>query len=60
MPALPPGDFLWRLSFVIGALHHTLLTLPDMPLHTSGLCRAHDGEAALANFTVFAVKAFSP
>lgn len=59
-PGLPPGDFLWRLSFVVGALHHVVMTLPDMPLHTSGICRADDGEAALANFTVFAVKALSP
>lgn len=58
-PALPPADFVWRLSFVIGALHHALTTLPDMPLHTSGLCRAGDCATALKNFSDFAANAFS-
>lgn len=58
-PALPPADFIWRLSFVIGALHHALTTLPDMALHTGGLCQAGDCAAALKNFSDFAVKAFS-
>lgn len=57
-PALPPADFVWRLSFVTGALHHALVTLPDMPLHTRGLCAAGDCAAALRNFTQFAAKAF--
>lgn len=57
-PALPPADFVWRLSFVTGALHHALVTLPDMPLHTRGLCRAGDCEGALRNFIQFAAKAF--
>ena len=58
-PALPPADFIWRLSFVIGALHHALTTLPDMALHTGGLCQAGDCAAALKNFSDFSVKAFS-
>lgn len=58
-PALPPADFVWRLSFVIGALHHALTTLSDMPLHTSGLCRAGDCATALKNFSDFAANAFS-
>ncbi len=58
-PALPPTDFIWRLSFVIGALHHALTTLPDMPQHTGGLCQASDCDAALKNFRDFSAKAFS-
>lgn len=58
LPALPPTDFVWRLSFVIGALHHALATLPDMDLHTDGLCRAQDCARALRNFNEFASKAF--
>jgi len=57
-PALPPADFLWQFSFVLGALHHAVLTLPDMPLHTRGLCPAHDGQGALRNFVLFATHAF--
>lgn len=58
-PALPPKDFVWRVSFIVGALHHALVTLPDMPLHTDGLCRADDCAGALENFIAFATKAFS-
>lgn len=58
-PALPPADFVWRLSLVIGALHHTLVTLPDMAQHTGGLCRGDDCVGALKNFTDFSVKAFT-
>jgi AcrR family transcriptional regulator len=57
--ALPPVDFTWRYSFVIGALHHAVMTLPDMPRLTRGLCRADDGATALANFVTFATKALS-
>jgi AcrR family transcriptional regulator len=59
MPALPPADFVWRFSFVIGAMHHALVTLPDMALLTDGLCRVEDTEAAFANFRTFAVNALS-
>lgn len=58
-PGLPPADFVWRLSFVIGALHHTVVTLPDMPLHTDGLCQADDCAGALQNYVKFAAKAFA-
>lgn len=57
--ALPPANFIWRLSFVIGALHHALTTLPDMALHTDGLCQAGDCATALKDFSDFSVKAFS-
>lgn len=58
-PARPPADFVWRLSFLIGAMHHAVVTRPDMSLHTSGLCPADDCAGALRNFTDFAVNAFS-
>jgi AcrR family transcriptional regulator len=56
-PGLPPKDFLWRFSFVVGALHHAAVTLPDMPAHTAGFCVPEESEIALANFTTFAGKA---
>jgi AcrR family transcriptional regulator len=59
VPSIPPGDFVWRFSFVIGALHHALVTMPDMSLLTDGLCEAEDAEVAFANFSAFAVKALS-
>jgi AcrR family transcriptional regulator len=59
-PTLPPADFVWRLSFVTGALHHAVVTLPDIALHTRGLCPPDDCAGALRNFVGFASKAFSP
>jgi AcrR family transcriptional regulator len=59
-PALPPADFVWRLSFVTGALHHAVVTLPNIALHTRGLCPAGDCAGALRNFVDFAAKTFSP
>jgi AcrR family transcriptional regulator len=59
VPALPPADFVWRYSFVIGALHHAAATLHDMKARTSGLCANHDADAALRNFRLFAVAAFA-
>jgi AcrR family transcriptional regulator len=59
-PALPPADFVWRLSFVTGALHHAVVTVPDIGRHTRGLCSAGDCAGALRNFVDFAAKAFSP
>lgn len=58
-PALPPADFVWRLNFLIGALHHTLVILPDLPQHTGGLCRADDCAGALKNFSDYASKVFA-
>lgn len=59
MPSMPPADFLWRFSFVIGAMHHALVTMPDMARLTEGLCGSDDAELAVANFRTFAVKALS-
>jgi len=59
LPALPPADFVWRYSFVVGALHHAAATLHDMKPRTSGLCANDDADAALRNFRLFAVASFT-
>jgi len=57
VPSLPPKDFLWRFSFIVGALHHAAVTMPDMSALTQGLCRSDESELALENFTSLAVQA---
>lgn len=57
-PALTPEDFLWRFSFVIGALQHTLATLHRMKGLTRGICRDNDHAAALTRFIQFATGVF--
>lgn len=59
VPNLAPEDFLWRLSFVIGAMHHTLATLHCMGELTRDICRNDDPAGALRRFIPFAVAAFS-
>ncbi len=59
LPGLPPADFVWRYSFVIGALHHAAATLHDMKTRTSGLCANDDADAALRNFRLFAATALA-
>ncbi|HTL51296.1 MAG TPA: TetR family transcriptional regulator [Planctomycetota bacterium] len=59
MPDLPPEDFLWRLSFVVGAMHHTLATIHQMKELTSGVCRSDDHAGALRRFLDFGVCALS-
>jgi hypothetical protein len=51
---LTPEEYLWRFSFVLGAMHHTLATLHCMKARTRGLCRDHDHAAALQRFIQFA------
>jgi AcrR family transcriptional regulator len=60
VPALAPEDFLWRFSFVIGALQHSLATLHRMKSLTRGICRDNDHAAALARFVQFGTVAFRP
>ena len=55
--AVPPSDFIWRYSFLIGALHHTAATLHDMKSLTNGFCANDDAESALRNFRQFALAA---
>jgi AcrR family transcriptional regulator len=56
---MQPEEFMWRLNFVIGAMHHTLATLHQMTVLTRGLCQNDDFEGALRHFTQFAVDAFT-
>jgi AcrR family transcriptional regulator len=58
VPSLSPPDFLWRLSLVVGAMHHALATMHDMKKLTNGICRNDDGEAAFKNFAEFALRSF--
>ena len=58
LPALPPADFLWRYSFVIGALHHAAAAMHDMKALTHGVCANNDSVTALRNFRCFALGAF--
>lgn len=55
-PALSPEDFLWRLSFVVGAMLHALATLHRMKELTRGICRDNDQAAARTRFVQFAVQ----
>lgn len=59
LPTLPAGDFLWRFSFVVGALHHALVTLPNMKNLTQGICHGEDPASALRNFITFVTNALS-
>jgi AcrR family transcriptional regulator len=59
-PHLTPEEFLWRLGFVVGAMHHTLATLHRMKDLTRGICRNHDPAGALQRFVPFAAAAFIP
>ena len=59
-PALTPEDFLWRFSFVVGALQHTLATLHRMKSLTRGICLDNDHAAALPRFVHFATGVFEP
>jgi AcrR family transcriptional regulator len=58
-PALSPEEFLWRFSFVIGALQHTLATLHQMKALTRGICRDHDHDGALECFVHSAAAVFA-
>jgi AcrR family transcriptional regulator len=54
-PKTSAAEFMWRLSFVIGALHHTLATMHSMSELTRGLCPNNDVEQTTAHFVQFAV-----
>lgn len=57
-PTLPPEDFLWRYSFVVGAMLHALASLHRMKFLTRGICRDNDHAAALSRFVQFATGVF--
>lgn len=56
---LTPEDFMWRMSFVVGAMQHTLATMHQMGALTRGICRDNDYEGALARFIASAVAVFT-
>jgi AcrR family transcriptional regulator len=58
-PTVSPEDFLWRFSFVIGALQHALATLHEMKSLTRGICRDDDHAGALSRFVQFAEETFA-
>lgn len=47
VPHLTPEDFVWRMSFVVGAMQHTLGTLHQMHSLTRGICADNDHAGAL-------------
>lgn len=55
---ISPAEFMWRMSFVVGAMQHTLATLHQMSALTRGICPSNDYEAALAHFVANAVAVF--
>ncbi len=56
---LPPDEYMWRLNFIVGGLHHTLSTLHRMKDLTRGICRDHDHEGALRRFIQFSAVALT-
>lgn len=58
VPQLSPEEFLWRLSFIIGAMHHTLATLHQMTPLTRGICRSDDYEGIIDRFIAHSVTTF--
>lgn len=56
-PAIPASDFLWKLSIIVGALHHTVAALPRMNGLTSGICQDNDADAALRHYVILASRA---
>lgn len=58
VPHLTPEEFLWRLSFVVGAMQHTLATMHQMSALTQGICRDNDYDGALHRYVASAVAVF--
>lgn len=52
-PQLSPEDYLWRVSFVVGAMQHTLATMHRMKELTRGICSNNDHAGALRRFIQF-------
>lgn len=50
VPNLSAEEFMWRLNFVVGAMHHTLATMHRMKELTRGLCRDNDPNEAMRHF----------
>lgn len=54
-PNLSAEEFMWRLNFVVGAMHHTLATMHRMKELTRGLCRDNDPSEAMRHFIQSAI-----
>jgi AcrR family transcriptional regulator len=57
-PKPSPGEFMWRFNFVVGAMHHTLGTLPRMADLTRGVCADNDYHSARQYFVASSVAVF--
>jgi len=55
LPNLPPDEFMWRLNYVVGAMHHSLANSHRMSELTSGLCKNSEPEKELRQFVHLAV-----
>jgi AcrR family transcriptional regulator len=59
VPGLPPDEFLWRFTFVVGAMQHALSNLHQMSALTRGICRDDDHDCFLARFVEFSAGVFT-
>ncbi len=55
VPRMNASEFMWRLSFIVGAMHHTLATMHCMQDLTQGICGNNDVRQTSAHFVQFAV-----
>lgn len=55
IPNLNAEEFMWRLNFVVGAMHHTLATMHRMKELTRGLCQDNDPNQAMRHFIQSAI-----
>ena len=51
VPSLSPEEFLWRISFIVGATQHTLATMHCMQELTHGICQNNDHQGAMMRLT---------
>ncbi len=56
-PHLGPGELMWRVFFVIGAMAHTLMDSFDLNSYSEGLCDPRDVDATTAYLVQFAAAA---
>jgi len=54
-PDVAPQRFMWRLNFIVGAMHHTLAIMHRMKNLTDGLCEDDNPGTAFRYFSEFAV-----
>jgi len=56
-PHLGPGELMWRVFFVIGAMAHTMMDSFDLKSYSKGLCDPGDVDATTAYLVQFAATA---